>query len=147
MGIGWSIHRNDGWRGQYNRMLRWYERMSSAAAQGSPDTDDFVFAFFQNCYYLREWIAQTSTTSTAELDALFAGSRSLRLCRDLCNGTKHLNISRPSVDAHFSIGREYAPGEPTGHRLFAIADDKYDLLELAAACVKDWEQFASRIGA
>ena len=144
MGLGWSTHRNDGWRGQFNRVLRWHERLIASAANGTPDLEDFAFAFFQNCYHLREWIAQTSTVPAADLDALFASSKELRLCRDICNGTKHLNISRPSIDGQFSIAREYAPDEPHGTRLFVVAGgDFYYLIDLAATCVAQWRSFCT----
>jgi len=136
-----GIHRNGGWQGQLARVQRWHWRLVEADVSGSADLEDFAFAFFENCYHLREWIENTSATSTADLDSLFARSRVLRLCRDLCNGTKHLTITRASVDAGFSIGREYDPSRPSEYRLFIIADDKYDLMELAHECLRQWEEF------
>ncbi|MBN6742583.1 hypothetical protein JKG47_19115 [Acidithiobacillus sp. MC6.1] len=144
MGIGWSTHRNGGWRGQFDRATRWHERVRSAAATGSSDLEDFAFAFFQNCYHLREWMLKTSGATQQELDGLFAQNRELQLCRDICNGTKHLSINRPSVDANFSIGREYAPQELSGSRMFVIADAHYDLLGLADRCMELWQQFVER---
>ena len=141
MGIGWSIHKNGAWRGQLDRVRRWHLRLIEAALQGSPDLEDFAYSIFQNCYYLREWAEKTSDVPTHDLGVLFSQSHELRLCRDLCNGTKHLTISRPRVDANCSIGREYDPGNPSRFRLFVIADDKYGLLELANTCMKRWEEF------
>jgi hypothetical protein len=154
MGLGWSKHRNGAWRGQYDRTFRWYERTVRAASEASGDVEDFSYAFFQNCYHLREWMLLTGGASQQELEDLFAGSPGLRLCRDICNGTKHFNIDRPSVDANFSVLREYAPSEPSSTRLLVIADSRYDLLELAHRCMEAWRQFvdkregasASRVG-
>ncbi len=144
MGIGWSIHRNDGWLGQMERLRRWYERVGEAARTGSPDLADFVFVFFQCCYQLREWLLQTSTLPADEVNRFYAETKELRLCRDICNGTKHLNVSDASVDAGFSIGWEYNPSEPYGARLFLIADDKYDLLDLASKCMALTEEFTAQ---
>lgn len=144
MGIGWSVHRNDGWQGQLARVRRWHQRVLNAASTGSPDLQDFIFVFFQNCYHLREWLHSTSRIPKAEIDQLYSTTKELRLCRDICNGTKHLDLSNASVDAFFSIGYEYAPHEPGGSRLFLIADDKYDLLELAGRCLRLLEQFTAR---
>jgi hypothetical protein len=144
MGIGWSIHRNDGWRGQLERVQRWHSRTVTAAQTGSPDLQDFIFVFFQNCYHLREWLCQTSTISKHDVDGFFNGTKELLLCRDICNATKHLNINRASVDATFSIGYEYNPSEPSNARLFLIADAKYDLLDLASRCLKLLEQFTAQ---
>lgn len=122
--------------------------MQKASAAGSADLDDFMFAFFQNCFMLREWIKKTSPLSKGDLDNLFNSTPELRICRDICNGTKHYSISKPSVDAEFSILREYDPSEASGHRLRIIvqdknhvADGKYDLLELAGKCLRIWEGF------
>jgi hypothetical protein len=144
MGIGWSIHKNGGWRGQLARIHRWHERLHLAAVRGSQDLEDFAFTFFQNCYYLREWLQKTCSMSKSEIDTLFTSSKELELCRDICNGTKHLTIDRPSIDADFSIGREYDPNEKSGYRLLWIADGKYDVLELASRCVSILDQFTSR---
>ena len=137
MGYGWSIHKSDGWRGQLERVHRWQRRVTHSANIGSGDLEDFVFALFQNCYHLREWIEKTAKVPSSELDGLFARTPELRVCRDICNGTKHLTLSRASVDADFSIGREYDPASASGYRLFIIAhgnkdaaaNGKYDLLD------------------
>lgn len=117
--------------------------MINSTVIGSADLEDFAFTFFQNCYYLREWIEKTSNIASSELDSLFSRSRELQVCRDLCNGTKHLTISKPSVDAHFSIAREYDPSSAHKYRLLVIADDVYDVLELAHKCIQEWERFPS----
>ena len=125
------------------RIHRWHKRLVKAADTGSPDLEDFAFAFFQNCHHLREWMEKTSKLEPEEVKQLFTRTPELRLCRDLCNGTKHLTLRKDtaSVDANFSIGREYDPNSPSGYRLFVIADDKYDLLDLASRCVKIIDNF------
>jgi hypothetical protein len=152
MGIGWSLQKNDGWRGQMARIRRWHERVIQAANSGSLDLEDFVFLFFQNCYLLREWLLKTSNVDHKDIEALFASMPQLRVCRDICNGTKHLTLNNPSVDPDFSIGREYDPSSPSGHRLFIIAhgtkdwaaNGKYDLLQLSSDCVDAWAAFIAK---
>jgi hypothetical protein len=90
-----------------------------------------------------------------ERSAPVAAHQELRVCRDIVNGTKHFRISEPSVDAEFSIVREYVPrpvggGEP-GHRFVVHADEnevprKRDLLALADQCVELWEHFVEHRG-
>lgn len=146
MGIGWSMHRNDGWRGQLDRAARWHKRVVSAANTAAPDLEDFTYTFFQNCYHLREWMLQTGGASQLELDEFFARNIELQVCRDVCNGTKHLNLSHASVDRSFSIGREYTPGEPLGFRMFIVANDQhYDLIHLADRCLMLWQKFTERV--
>jgi len=143
MGIGWSLHKNDGWRGQLQRVHRWHERVIKAANEGSPDLADFTFALFQNCYHLREWFQKTSKANPRALDTIFRESRELQVCRDICNGTKHLTLKSASVDAEFSICWEYDPAEPSKCRLVIIAGEKYDLLDLASRCVATLDHFAA----
>ena len=144
MGVGWSIHRNNGWRGQLAGIRRWHARVVEASRVGSPDLTDFIFVFFQSCYHLREWLHHTSKIPKAEVDRFYAQTKELRLCRDICNGTKHLNIDHASVDPTFSIGWEYRPYEPSGARMFIIADDKYDMVDLAARCLELIEDFTAQ---
>lgn len=147
MGIGWSVHRNGGWSGQLDRLRRWHNRICSLHQEkglqvGFEDLD-LVFTFFQNCYLLREWVAISRDVPTEELDDFMKKNIEMRVCRDIANGTKHFHLTRPSLDAEFSIGREYMPdndGNP-GHNWFVIAGEKYDLFDLANQCMNLWEQF------
>ena len=107
------------------------------------DLEDFAFVFFQTCCHLREWLHKTSDIPKADVDELFTRTHELRLCRDICNGTKHLTLRNASVDAGFSIGREYDPSSASGYRLFLIADDKYELLALATRCVEIIDDFTT----
>ena len=156
MGTGWSIHKSNDWRGQYERVGRWHTRIHLAANAGTPDLEDFLFAFFQNCYHLREWTLKASAVSRSDIDKLFNASRELRVCRDICNGTKHPVVDHPSVDPDFSIGREYDSQVPSGFRYFIIAggnvaepeekprfmpSEKVDLLTLADQCLAVWKSF------
>ena len=143
MGIGWSIHKNDGWRGQLGRLHRWHDRLIHAASTGCSDLEDFAFVFFQTCYHLREWLHKTSDIPGVNVDEFFKRTHELGLCRDIRNGTKHLTLTNASVDARFSIGREYDPSSASGYRLFLIADDKYDLLALAGRCVEVLDDFTT----
>lgn len=111
------------------------------------DRLDVLLTFFQNCYALRDWIQNDERAPKTDLDTLMSSSEALRICRDICNGSKHLTISHPSIDADFSIGREYIPcslvtGLPSPHRWFIVAGtEKHDVLELAGECMKTWELF------
>jgi hypothetical protein len=72
----------------------------------------------------------------------------LKICRDLCLGSKHLVIDRPSVDPNTSLVREYTPGpigNPTvnGTRIVVIANGKHELWPLVDDCMDAWEQWAA----
>jgi len=149
-----SLHTSLGWRGQLDRVRRWHKRVREIGWEpgfsgGTVDNLDVLFAFFQNCYHLRDWLERSRTMSKQQLDNFFQEHEEMQICRDICNGTKHLEISKPSVDADFSIGREYEPGyRPClDESYFVIAyGDMHDLFDLADSCMRLWESFLTRNG-
>ena len=158
MGIGSSIHKNPGWQGQLARVQRWHSRLKQIATQMSQTKDteldfDFIYAFFQNCYHLRDWLENSGAISHQKLQDLFRDHYEMQICRDICNGTKHFDLTRPSVDAHFSIGREYVPSNWPSSRphinqtWFIIAGKtKHDIFELADTCMSHWDRFLAENG-
>src|ERR1041384_6786560 len=111
MEIGGSVHTVQGWQGQFERMTRWAKRVETISAERQQKGDlhsqqDYIYAFFQNCYHLRDWLLKSRVVAKTDLDDLFRQHVELQICRDVCNGTKHMEIDRASVDAHFSIYRE-----------------------------------------
>src|SRR5205085_6378533 len=99
-----------GWQGQYDTMLRWHGRIQNAAnGIASSDEFDFLLAFFGNCFSLRDWLLSAKVVEQAQIEELFRTHVQLRLCRDIANGFKHMNLRQPSVDAKFSIQNEYVP--------------------------------------
>jgi hypothetical protein len=100
-----SIHSSLGWEGQFARVSRWLDRLMHA--HSPEDAEDFLYAFFQNCYHLRDWIS--TKVSSTDLDSFFKDSLPLRICRDAANLTKHSALDRkPAQEYELSILREYA---------------------------------------
>jgi hypothetical protein len=158
MGFGWSVHKNDGWRGQYRRLLRWHRlvhRIGRAKTE-TEDTErehDFLYAYFQNCYHLRDWLQNSGAVTPKALQEFFRLNEPMQVCRDICNGTKHWRIDHPSVDADFSMGREYVPAAWSGRRphvnesWFIIAGkNKHDVFELADTSMALWDSFLKNNG-
>jgi len=142
---GWekhSLHKHGGWRGQYDRMHRWYDRVVSAE---TPD-QDFLLAFFQNCYALRDWLINTGTLNAKDLNSFVGQSGYMQMCRDLSNGSKHFKIDQAPRDQDFVILREYdGPSRPP--RLTLLSNgDQMDLLDLAKKCLSEWDAFLSQHG-
>lgn len=137
----------EGWSGQYRRMLRWHDRLA-VVSQGE-DADavyDFAYAFFQSCHHLRDWLHADGAVSKAELDALFGSSIELRLCRDICNATKHLQYDKPSIDPRPRIGREWDPWTKTAHGWYLYSDARRPVVELARSCIAVWDTFLGKHG-
>lgn len=81
------------------------------------------------------------------------GNIEMAVCRDIANGTKHLRVNRPTLDAKPTIGREYHsadwPGKRPGTKesYFIILEDRqtqaeirFDLQDLAGRCVRSWQE-------
>jgi hypothetical protein len=88
-----------GWREQYGRMRRSYDRLI-AEAQGelsasSDHARDSLFHFFQDAYHLKDWLKNdpTVTIPAQTIEDAITDSDVLSLCADLCNGTKHFRLT------------------------------------------------------
>ncbi len=144
MGIGLTLQQVEGWEGQYERMLRWYERACSASRQSNgQDEMDFVLVVLQQSLALRDWIHEACPERRAALELLFRDNLELRLCRDIANGFKHMALrKKPSVDGAFSIVFEYNPRGARKGDMVVLADGhKFKLLALAGKCVSSWCDF------
>jgi hypothetical protein len=135
---------------QWERTSRWYHRMAVLNLETpracADELMDHVYACLQNCLMLRDWLLNSPGVERAAVRQLF-GSTELKLCRDVANGTKHLQISKPSIDSQFMTVREYTPPSLDGSRgadyvLTLCADGrKLDLLWLCDECMRQVSEF------
>jgi len=158
--MGLSEYIGPGWRGQFARVLRWHKRVRDlGAAFGATDgmsPFDYLYAFFQNCYHLRDFLKNSNAVTQASLDAFMNATPAMALCRQIANGTKHLTLdpSRTKLDVLPSIGREYHPaGWPgkragTNEEYFILIEEpstgevqRVDLQNLSDECVEAWTGF------
>jgi hypothetical protein len=148
MGYEFSLHRSSGWKGQLERVERRHGRVKKAAKTGSVDLEDFVYAFFQNAFHLRDWIASECPKQKNRVFDLFKGQDALGICRDIANTTKHFKLThKATVDQMISIAREYDPQAPKKYRLSVLADQKYDIISLADMCLDQIKDFCKDIDA
>jgi hypothetical protein len=142
MGLPWSMENLFSWRSQFDRMERWQRRIATCEASESDENIlDLYLAFFVACYSLRDWFVTAEVVSGDVIDELIRSNRAMRLCRDICNRSKHLRISRPSADPDFSIAREYrGKGQPNALVVIA-AGDQLDLAEVVRSCLRFWSDF------
>ena len=149
------------WSGQYDRMMRWYERFKEID-QGKKDyTPDFfhdhdiVYAFFQNCYHLKDWIINdpSVTLPRNNVEDYIDKNDCLKICSDIANGTKHLKLDKsrsginPTIDplrittAFLPTGKiqdykiKYSIGTTSGY---------FDAFEIATQCVHKWKEFIDK---
>lgn len=128
-------------------MLRWQERTNEALKQSDGKTKyDFMYAFFQSSYHLRDWLVSDGAATKDEMKNLFDSSIELQLCRDICNATKHLQYDKPSIDAKPRISREWDPFRNKDMGFSLYSDKKRPIPELMAQCVKTWDDFLKNKG-
>jgi hypothetical protein len=142
--LPWSWHRSLGWRGQFERVHRWHQRLIAATSR--EDAEDFLYAFFQNCYHLRYWLGPPEFDPT-QVERLLEDHVELRLCRDICNMTKHYELSKPPATwREPSVVREYVGAgsgwfEDDSILVVLSQGHQYDALDLASRCLEIWEDF------
>jgi hypothetical protein len=92
-----------GYRDQLDRARRFLERMEWSVDdmddEGMTEVDfqDMVWAFFQNCWHVKDWVANDRNVPSAARNGVIAmalASVPLRVCEQLCNGTKLLGRAR-----------------------------------------------------
>lgn len=142
--LPWSLHKSSGWRSQLERVRRWQRRV--VVARGSPEVEDYLYAFFQNCYHLRDWLQVEQAVPQTALEEFFRVNVEMRLCQDVCNATKHLKLSDPKLGREFSMAREYigpspVPNAPTTTLVLLAGSSKYDAFDLMGKCLGRWEAF------
>ena len=134
-----------GWPAQFERVQRWYRRASMTT--DPTDRIDFLYAFFENAFHLRDWLQDTGGATATDLQAFFDAHEDMRLCRDLANSHKHYSISHPSQPIPPSEAREYSPGTGnlgTDVSLVILSDGKqHNPFELAGRVLRLWEGFIS----
>jgi hypothetical protein len=72
-----------GWEGQLRRVERWHERavhvLDLYSGVAGEEAIDFLYAFFQSAYHMRDWLQHSGAASKASLDALMSANRCLNV--------------------------------------------------------------------
>ncbi len=134
---------------QYNRMMRWYEvfkttNFGRVHDRNSDFYQDEVYAFFMNCYHLKEWIKNDNTLPIPKphVEKFINHETCLSLCADICNSIKHLeNENRSLLDPKFA-GRYYKLGATISIKYtIETKNGQMDAFELASQCIEKWKDF------
>ena len=156
---------------QYDRMIRWFNKIQEINQRkrlvNAPVNEvmDEVTAFFQNCYYLKDWI-EKDNVAKAKLDRLgikidrdfINTDNDMKLLVDLCNGTKHMeldinprtgNLGRSGENPKFTAAQNFKVtiGEPGGTKtevdwhIITDLGKQYSVIDLATRCIQKWENF------
>jgi hypothetical protein len=142
-----------GYRSQLDRARRFLDRVQSDDPRRDIDYQDDVWAFFQNCWHIKDWLKHDYRVPKRIRDRAIAAahaSRVLRVCRDMANGTKHRKLTRrgkgrsaPRARAmHMWTSTKIVPGGPTTmdcllkfpHRKVRFRSARV----VAAECLEKW---------
>ena len=66
-----------GWQTHLARVERWYRR--AEVAKDEHDQLDFLFAFFESSFSLRDWLIDNGAVLQRDMDTLFAKHIELRI--------------------------------------------------------------------
>lgn len=144
---------------QIDRTRRYLERMrkiySGAPYEEDPTcyTDD-VLSFFIHCYHIRDWIEELNRLGITreEVNDFIAKHQELRICAELCDGTKHCRLDRnrkrwTSRQPHVATTQFVSGGTndnltTTSGRFQIMSEGTFlDALELAEKCMALWDEF------
>lgn len=141
---------------QFFRLKRWHKRLEEiytgrSHTRESDYYEDIIYAFFQNCFHLKDWIVNSKALPKNIVHGLINSNTDMKICRDLCNGSKHLTITNPSIDSNVSVNRrEYSlsigGGQPEIKIYYWVhAGGKLvDAFDLATNCIIQWEIFLKK---
>jgi hypothetical protein len=79
-----------------------------------------------------------------QLEALINGDHALSICADICNGTKHREITRGSRQpGHLTAIRAFTPWDTdAGHEMLILGPHGPEpVLPLAERCLRTWRDY------
>ncbi len=142
---------------QFERVNRWYQQFQEISIGRLHDKpsdfyQDIVYAYFMNCYHLKDWIKHdlASSSLATKVEAFITATPEMNLCADICNGLKHLvldeNRKRSNQNPQFGK-RNFKVGLGTGPTTIAVeytidtTSGPIDAFELATKCLEAWKTF------
>ena len=156
-----------GYKEQFERLGRWLEKIRNH------DVDtiihlDFMWAYFQNCWHLKDWIVNDDTVPEAikgpknkkgyydEFEDKLKKYENIIICADLANRSKHLTLNSPKeANATVgSIGIIIKVGSPDGteptttvqrYNIFGKSGALGDGVEIAEKAFLEWKSIIQKI--
>jgi len=149
---------------QFERIKRWHGVLNEIRVSNSPGEQadyqvDCIYAFFMNCHHLRDWLINSEALNQNKIDDYRNQHIEFKICRDLCNGPKHLKLTTPSIGdpsdqnilgKSVTLQREYVHYHKVSGVDLPLEDSRYivtcdfkpfEVFLLADKCLKLWEDF------
>ena len=118
---------------------------------------DMIYAFFQNCCHLKDWIKADKSQLEKKVEHLFRKCNKdpdllcMKICADLCNGSKHCKLTRSiRIDKNTDVNElvrknhlDIINGKIVFYHVYIVHADNHilDVLELAKSCIERWNLF------
>lgn len=128
------------WLSQYWRMRRWAGRAKIALNKKVPSEEelDDVYAFFVIAFSLKEWLVKSERVSVENLDKNIKNFKYWKICRDIANGVKHMELRAPSYENGFTIWKSNQEDNKSEY-WFVLVDNKlWSLFHIVEAVEKFW---------
>ncbi len=147
---------------QFERIKRWYDILNQIKNSNSPENQadyqvDCIYTFFMNCFHLKDWLINSNVDQNA-IHKYINENKELKICRDICNGAKHLKLTNPSIGKgsdmnmglRVTLHKEYDPyhevtnnTKPLDNATYVIVADfeKFNVFDLSDKCMELWEDF------
>jgi hypothetical protein len=146
-----------GYREQYDRVQRWLKRIE-ASHHDSATYLDFMWAFYQNCWALKDWISNDNALDSSIRETVeneVKTYKNLMICADLANRSKHLVLDRrPRVGAEVeSISVSISTGWPSTdaapiiihqYKVVGNSGELGDGLAIARDAVAEWAELLNQ---
>lgn len=146
---------------QFDRVKRYLARLENKRQQSLQEHEDDLYAFFQNCWHLKDWIkmrdySQGNKKKHYRIERLVKKKDAIMHCADLANAAKHLHLDQTlRRDAAVSEDRNIvAFPDPEGSQLATYwvtsgpenARTRMSALDVARQAVQEWEDLIAAAG-
>jgi hypothetical protein len=141
-------------------------RLSDALrTQDRTSIADALFNFAVTAYHVKDWLKESASAaySPSQLEAYLQADKCLRLCREICNASKHQRLTAVPKDARdiaFSATGTFtiASTDPNDVKLesdasptftvkvVAFDGSRYEASDFASHVIRTWEQFFTQWG-
>src|ERR1700734_285868 len=137
------------WETQFKRMIRALAKLEKTNSDEDVEFDDMYF-FFQNCWHLKDWIANDDDLPQSTRYAIAQAAEkieSLKFCADLANGSKHLKLKSARKGAwigRLSITNDKGEAVSSVELRYAVYSDQgwstpANVTGFARQCIQDWK--------
>ena len=148
---------------QFYRTERWLGRLKAiycgeyTPVGNSDDLLDHVLAFFLNCHHIKDWLKKgpewqdgvDPKVKAGAVEQFVTESEALRICADLCNGSKHFTLDKkprsgatPTLHSvHSRVDTTAQVSVTTTRFTFRTKRGATDAYALAEECLESWRRF------